>query len=181
MITRKIDLVVHVSIIFGRFEYCNMWFSQVSFDGNLMSVETGRTEINVFMSKNLYFLPKLWCRYWFTYTYWINSSCFLKEILILGGCRIFIFIWFWERIWERIVVITIILATIYTTTRKVSVFRVFLVLIFPHLEWIPRDALYLSVFGPNAEKCRLEKLWIRTIFSRSVPSWRINAVYFYYY
>ena len=40
------------------------------------------------------------------------------------------------------------------TAQKLSVFKVFLVRIFPHLEWILRDTGYLSVFSPNARKYR---------------------------
>ena len=40
-----------------------------------------------------------------------------------------------------------------STAQKVSVFGVILVRIFPHSDWIRRDTEYLSVFGPNAEKC----------------------------
>ena len=47
---------------------------------------------------------------------------------------------------------------------KVSVFGVFLVLIFPYLDWIRRDTPYPSVFSPNAGKYRPEKLWMRTLF-----------------
>ena len=35
---------------------------------------------------------------------------------------------------------------------KVSLFWVFLVRIFPHLDWIRRDTLYLSVFSSNEGK-----------------------------
>ena len=52
------------------------------------------------------------------------------------------------------------------TLRKVSAFRVFLFCIFPYLDWIRGDTLYLSVFGPNAWKCRPEKLQIRILFRR---------------
>ena len=48
------------------------------------------------------------------------------------------------------------------TTWEVSVFGVFLVPIFPHLEWIQRDTLYLSVFSP---KNGPERLQIRTLFT----------------
>ena len=48
---------------------------------------------------------------------------------------------------------------------KESVFRVFLVLIFPHSHWIRRDTPYLSVSSPNAGKYRPEKLRIRTLFT----------------
>ena len=40
------------------------------------------------------------------------------------------------------------------TTWKVSLFRVILVRIFPHLNWIRRDTEYFSVFSPNAGKIR---------------------------
>ena len=54
-----------------------------------------------------------------------------------------------------------------TTASKVSVFGVFLVRISPHLDWIRRDALYLSVFSPNGGKYGPEKLRIRTLFTQS--------------
>ena len=38
------------------------------------------------------------------------------------------------------------------TAWKVSVFRVFVVCIFSHSDWIRRDTEYLSVFSPNAGK-----------------------------
>ena len=38
------------------------------------------------------------------------------------------------------------------TAWKVSVFEVFLVRIFPHLDWIRSDTPHLSVFSPNAGK-----------------------------
>ena len=37
--------------------------------------------------------------------------------------------------------------------------------IFPHSDGILRDTRYLSVFSPNAGKCRPEKLQIRTLFA----------------
>ena len=46
------------------------------------------------------------------------------------------------------------------------VFGVFLVHIFPHLEWIHRDTKYLSVFSPNAEKYGVKWLRIRTLFTQ---------------
>ena len=54
------------------------------------------------------------------------------------------------------------------TTWNVSVFGVFLVLIFPHSDWIRRDTLYLSVFSPNAGKYGPEKFRIRTLFTRQL-------------
>ena len=57
-----------------------------------------------------------------------------------------------------------------STVWKVSVFRVFLVRTFPHLDWIWRDTEYLSVFTPNAGKYGpKEKLQIRTFFKQ----WRL--------
>ena len=47
-----------------------------------------------------------------------------------------------------------------------TVFGIFLVHIFPHLDWIRRDTLYLSVFGPNAGKYGAEKLRIWTLFAQ---------------
>ena len=44
-------------------------------------------------------------------------------------------------------------------------FDIFLVRIFPDLDWIRRDGPCLSVFGPNAEKYGPEKLPIRTLFT----------------
>ena len=49
------------------------------------------------------------------------------------------------------------------TAWKVSVFGVFTVCIFPHLEWIRRNAEFLSVFSPNVGKYRSEKLWIQPL------------------
>ena len=51
---------------------------------------------------------------------------------------------------------------------KVSVFGVFLVRIFPHLDWIRRDTPYLSVFSPYAGLYGREKLWIRTLFTQCI-------------
>ena len=52
------------------------------------------------------------------------------------------------------------------TAWKVSVFRVFLVSIFRHSNWIRRYTEYLSVFSPNAGKYGPEKLLIRTLFTQ---------------
>ena len=51
------------------------------------------------------------------------------------------------------------------TAWRVSVFRDFLVRIFPHSDWVRRDTSYLFVFSPNAGKCGSEKLQIRTLFA----------------
>ena len=53
-----------------------------------------------------------------------------------------------------------------TAASKVSVFRVFLVRIFPHSNWIQKDMEYLSVFSPNTGKNGTEKLRIRTLFKQ---------------
>ena len=52
------------------------------------------------------------------------------------------------------------------TAWRVSVFRDFLVRIFPHSDWVRRDTSYLFVFSPNAGKCGSEKLQIRTLFAQ---------------
>ena len=52
------------------------------------------------------------------------------------------------------------------TAWKVSVFRDFLVRIFPHLDWIRKDSPYVSVFSPNARKYGPGKLRIRTLFTQ---------------
>ena len=57
----------------------------------------------------------------------------------------------------------------YCTAWKVFVFGVSLVCIFPHSDWIRRDAPYtpyLSVFSPNVGKYAPGKLRIRTLFSQ---------------
>ena len=58
-----------------------------------------------------------------------------------------------------IIIIIIIILLLYLTWVKLnimwkgSVFRLSLVSIFPHLNWIQRDTEYLSVFSANAKKC----------------------------
>ena len=49
-----------------------------------------------------------------------------------------------------------------------SVFRVILVRIFSHSDWIWRDTPILWLFSPNAGKCRPEYLGKRTLFTRCV-------------
>ena len=49
------------------------------------------------------------------------------------------------------------------TLSKVSIFRVFLIRIFPHLDWIRRLAEHIFVFNPNVGKYRPEKLRIQTL------------------
>ena len=58
--------------------------------------------------------------------------------------------------------LSIIYAGIYNAW-KVSVFKIFLVCIFPHSDWVRRETRYLSVFNSNAGKCRQEKLPIWTL------------------
>ena len=52
-----------------------------------------------------------------------------------------------------------------STTWKLSVFRVFLVFIFPHLDWIRRDTEFLSILSPKAGKYEPENLRIGTLFT----------------
>ena len=54
------------------------------------------------------------------------------------------------------------------TPWKVSVFGVFLVRIFPHLNWIGRDSSYLSVFSLNAGKKLSKKFQVRALFTQCV-------------
>ena len=54
------------------------------------------------------------------------------------------------------------------TAWKVSIFGVFLVLIFRHLDWIRKDMEYLSVFSPKTGKYGPEKLRIPTFFARRI-------------
>ena len=55
---------------------------------------------------------------------------------------------------------------LYFTTWKVSLFGVFLVLIFLHSDGIRRYMEYLSVFSSNAGKYGPEKLRIRTLLTQ---------------
>ena len=53
----------------------------------------------------------------------------------------------------------------------------FLVRIFPHSQWIPRDTPYLCVFSPNAGKYGPEEDRIWTLFTQcqwDLPPWRIT-------
>ena len=59
---------------------------------------------------------------------------------------------------------------LFYTAWKVSVFRVSLVHIFLHFDWIRRGAPYLSVFSPNGRKYGIGKLRI----------WTLHAVLFLY-
>ena len=47
-----------------------------------------------------------------------------------------------------------------------SIFGVILVRIFPNLDWIRRETLYLSIFSLNTGKCGPEYLRIRTLFTQ---------------
>ena len=55
---------------------------------------------------------------------------------------------------------------IHFTTWKVSVFRVFLIRIFPHSDWIWRGTENLFLFSANAGKYEPEKLQIWTLFKQ---------------
>ena len=67
------------------------------------------------------------------------------------------------------------------TAWKVSVFEVFLVRIYSHLEWIWRDRKYLSAFSPNAGKQGPEKLRIRTVFTQRVHRHgKLTSIYDYF-
>ena len=50
------------------------------------------------------------------------------------------------------------------TSWKVSIFRVILVHIFPHSDWIWKDTEYLPVFSPNEGKYGPEELWVRQVW-----------------
>ena len=50
-----------------------------------------------------------------------------------------------------------------------SVFRVFLICILQHLDWIRRDTEYLFVFSPNEGKHGPEKTGIQTYFTQWKP------------
>ena len=55
---------------------------------------------------------------------------------------------------------------IMSTVWKVSVFGVFLVRIFPYLDWIQKDTEHLSVFSKNVGKYGPKKLRLRTLFTQ---------------
>ena len=55
-----------------------------------------------------------------------------------------------------------------TAAWKVSVFKIFLVSIFPHSDGMRRFTPEIFVFNPNAENYGPEKLWIRTPFTYTV-------------
>ena len=75
---------------------------------------------------------------------------------------------------SEIAIIIIISTLVFTSTGwKVFVFGVFLVRILPGLDWIRRNAPYLSVFSPNGRKFGPEKLRIRTLFTQ----WRDSRKY----
>ena len=82
-----------------------------------------------------------------------SIDCFRKTFHL--GC----FSGLWIRFWRSIFL---------PNAWKVSVFRVFLVHIFPHLDWIRRYIPYLSLFSPNAQKYGPEKSRIQTL-PRSAP------------
>ena len=57
-------------------------------------------------------------------------------------------------------------SSVLDTAWKVFVFRVLLVRIFPHFNWIRRDTPYLFVFSPNTGKYGPENLRMRTLFTQ---------------
>ena len=59
--------------------------------------------------------------------------------------------------------------SLLTVLRKVSVFGVFLVRIFPHSDRIQKDTEHLSIFSPNPGKYGPKKLGIQTLFTQCVP------------
>ena len=65
----------------------------------------------------------------------------------------------------------------FLTAWKVSVFGVFLVRIFPNLDWIWSDTEYLSVFSLNEGKYGPEKLWIQTRFTQCLIFCNVTAKY----
>ena len=73
---------------------------------------------------------------------------------------------------------TQIIMTNSSTAWKVSVFEVFLVLIFPHSDWIRRDTDCLSVFGQNAVKHGPEKLRIWILFTQCRSCHFSNSSFF---
>ena len=73
---------------------------------------------------------------------------------------------------------TQIIMTNSSTAWKVSVFEVFLVLIFPHSDWIRRDTECLSVFGQNAVKHGPEKLRIWILFTQCRSCHFSNSSFF---
>ena len=64
------------------------------------------------------------------------------------------------------------LQVIIKTTKDISLrekcpnTKFFLDRIFPHLDWIPRDTTYLSVFNPNVGKYDQKKLDIWELFTQ---------------
>ena len=52
-----------------------------------------------------------------------------------------------------------------------SVFRVILVRIFPHSDWIRGDTKYLFILSPSAGKCGPKYLWIQIYF----PAFGLNT------
>ena len=78
-----------------------------------------------------------------------------------------------------ILVLIKLLISVLTTAWKVSVFGVFLVYIFPHLDWIRKNTPYISAFSPNAGKHEPEKLRIRTIFTQWI--WWYSSPFFFFF
>ena len=78
--------------------------------------------------------------------------CWIPNLLCKGTLLID---WRFPKVW---------LSPRHCAAWKVSVFGVFLVRIFPHLDCIRRDTKHLSVFGPNVGKYGPEKLQILMFF-----------------
>ena len=66
------------------------------------------------------------------------------------------------------------------TSWTLSAFGVFLVRIFPHLNWIWRDTPYLFVFSPNAEKYGPEKLRIQALFTSWIIPDQLRIIWKYW-
>ena len=90
--------------------------------------------------------------------WWFSDSCKAPIFLFSDD--------FWGN---RSYLVRLNLLDISITTWKMSVFGVFLVRIFPHLDWIRRGTPYLSVFSPNTGKYTPDKLRIRTFFTQWIP------------
>ena len=64
-----------------------------------------------------------------------------------------------------------------STTWKVAVFGVFLVIIFLHMDWIRRYKEYLSVISPNAGKYGPQKIRLRTLFTQCLMEMNLFAIF----
>ena len=70
-----------------------------------------------------------------------------------------------QEYWSEMGYMIILIKTLENTARKLSIFGVFLVRIFPHLDRIQRDTENLSVFSPNAGKYGPNQIRIRTLLT----------------